>query len=137
MSRNVGNQDIKRQWHLIDAKNKILGRLASDAAQVLSGKNKPYYTPYLDTGDYVVVVNAKNVVLSGKKDSQKVYRHHSNYPGGLYTKTAADIREQKPIELITRAVTGMLPRTKLGKIMIRKLYVFPDKNHPYSDKFKS
>lgn len=135
MSRNVGNQDIKRQWHLIDAKNKVLGRLASEAAGILLGKNKNYYTPYLDTGDYVVVINAQKVNLSGKKEKQKLYRHHSNYPGGLYTKTASDLRAQKPTELITHAVTGMLPRTKLGKIMLRKMFVFPDSSHPYQDKF--
>jgi|SRR3989344_9508264 len=135
--KNIKPKDIKRQWHLVSAKNKILGRLASEAAQNLTGKNKNYYTPHLDTGDYVVVINAKEIILSGKKEKQKLYHHHSNYPGGLYTKTAADIRKQKPTELITRAVAGMLPKTKLGKTMIKKLYVFAGSDHPYSDKFKN
>ena len=133
--KNIKQKDIKRQWHLIDAKNKILGRLASDAAQILIGKTKNYYTPHLDTGDYVVVINAKEIILSGKKEKQKLYRHHSNYPGGLYTKTAADIRKQKPVELITHAVSGMLPKTKLGKMMLKKMYVFGNSTHPYKDKF--
>lgn len=135
--KTVKPKDIKREWHLIDAKSKILGRLSSEVAMHLMGKNKNIYSPNLDTGDCVVVINAQKIELSGKKEKQKKYYHHSGYPGGLYMKTAQQIREQKPEELIRNAVTGMLPKTKLGKIMLKKLYIFPDANNPYKEKFKS
>ena len=133
---NVKTTDIKRSWHLIDAEKKILGRLSVNVAQILMGKNKSYYTPYLDTGDFVVVTNAQKVALSGKKEKQKKYYHHSQFPGGLKVKTAQQVREQKPEEVIRHSVRGMLPKTKLGKLMLKKLYVFKDDKHPYSDKFK-
>ena len=134
--KNVKTTDIKRSWHLVDAEKKILGRLSVNVAQILMGKNKSYYTPYLDTGDFVVVTNAQKVALSGKKEKQKKYYHHSQFPGGLKVKTAQQVREQKPEEVIRHSVRGMLPKTKLGKLMLKKLYVFKDENHPYSDKFK-
>ncbi len=129
------NQENKN-WHLLDAKDKILGRLATEIAKVLMGKDKPEYTPYLDKGDFVVVVNAAKVKLSGKKENQKTYFHHSGYPGGLRSKTAADVRAQKPEDLVRHAVVGMMPKNKLGKLMTKKLYVFPNIDHPYRDKFK-
>jgi len=134
--KNVKTTDIKRSWHLIDAEKKILGRLSVNVAQILMGKNKSYYTPYLDTGDYVVVTNAQKVALSGKKEKQKNYYHHSQFPGGLKVKTAQEVRQTKPEELVRHSVRGMLPKTKLGKLMLKKLYVFKDDKHPYSDKFK-
>ena len=134
--KNVKTADINRSWHLIDAEKKILGRLSVNVAQILMGKNKSYYTPYLDTGDFVVVTNAQKVALSGKKEKQKKYYHHSQFPGGLKVKTAQQVREQKPEEVIRHSVRGMLPKTKLGKLMLKKLYVFKDDKHPYSDKFK-
>jgi len=134
--KNIKTTDIKRSWHLIDAEKKILGRLSVNVAQILMGKNKSYYTPYLDTGDFVVVTNAQKVALSGKKEKQKKYYHHSQFPGGLKVKTAQQVREQKPEEVIRHSVRGMLPKTKLGKLMLKKLYVFKDDKHPYSDKFK-
>jgi len=134
--KNVKTADINRSWHLIDAEKKILGRLSVNVAQILMGKNKSYYTPYLDTGDYVVVTNAQQVALSGKKEKQKKYYHHSQFPGGLKTKTAEQVRENKPEEVIRHSVRGMLPKTKLGKLMLKKLYVFKDDKHPYTDKFK-
>jgi len=134
--KNIRSADVQREWHLIDAKNKILGRLSSETAQILMGKNKSYYTPNLDTGDYIVVINAKDITLSGKKESQKKYYHHSQYPGGLYVKTASQVRKQKPEDLIRHAVIGMLPKSKLGKLMLKKLYIYPDADHPYQDKFK-
>ena len=134
--KNVKTTDIERSWYLIDAEKKILGRLSVKVAQILMGKNKSYYTPYLDTGDYVVVTNAQKVALSGKKEKQKKYYHHSQFPGGLKVKTAQQVREQKPEEVIRHSVRGMLPKTKLGKLMLKKLYVFKDDKHPYSDKFK-
>lgn len=133
--KTTREKEIQRQWHLIDAQGKILGRLASLIAHLLMGKNKPYYTPYLDCGDYVVVINASKILLSGKKESDKKYFRHSGYPGGFRVKTAAQIRAQKPEELIRHAVGGMLPKTKLGKIMTKKLFVFPASEHPYKDKF--
>src|SRR3989344_4731563 len=134
--KNVKTTDIKRSWHLFDAKKEVLGRLSTKIALILMGKNKSYYTPYLDTGDYVVVTNAQKVALSGKKEKQKKYYHHSQSPGGLKTKTAQQVRENKPEEVIRHSVRGMLPKTKLGKLMLKKLYVFKDDKHPYSDKFK-
>lgn len=134
--KTIKPKDIKRQWHLIDAKNKILGRLSSQVAQLLMGKNKSYYLPYLDTGDYVVVINAKDITLSGKKETQKKYYKHSGYPGGLYSKTAALVKKTKPEEMIRHAIRGMLPKTKMGKTMLKKLYVFTEDNHPFADKLK-
>jgi len=134
--KNVKTTDINRTWHLFDAKKEVLGRLSTKIALILMGKNKSYYTPYLDTGDYVVVTNAQKVALSGKKEKQKKYYHHSQFPGGLKVKTAQQVREQKPEEVIRHSVRGMLPKTKLGKLMLKKLYVFKDDKHPYSDKFK-
>ncbi len=135
--KTIKPKDIKREWHLIDAKSKMLGRLSSEIAMHLMGKNKNIYSPNLDTGDCVVVVNAQNILLSGKKEKQKKYFHHSGYPGGLYMKTASQIRSQMPEKLIRNAVTGMLPKTKLGKIMLKKLYIFPTSDHPYEAKFKN
>lgn len=134
--RNVTTTDIKRQWHLLDAKNQILGRLATTVAHLLMGKNKPYFSPYLDTGDNVVVINAAKVVLSGKKENQKTYARHSGYPGGLKLKTAATIRAKSPQELVRHAVVGMLPKTKLARLMLKKLSIYPGSEHPHKDKFK-
>ena len=134
--KNVKTADINRSWHLFDAKNEVLGRLSTKIALILMGKNKSYYTPHLDTGYYVVVTNAQKVALSGKKEKQKNYYHHSQFPGGLKVKTAQGVRQTKPEELVRHSVRGMLPKTKLGKLMLKKLYVFKDEKHPYSDKLK-
>ncbi|MEK9146871.1 MAG: 50S ribosomal protein L13 [Patescibacteria group bacterium] len=134
--KKIKQTDIKSEWHLIDAKNQILGRLATGVAHLLMGKNKAYWTPYLDSGESVVVINAAKVVLSGKKEKQKVYWRHSGYPGGLKSKTAATVRAQKPQELVRLAVVGMLPKTKLGRLMLKKLYIYPAGEHPHKDKFK-
>lgn len=135
--KNIKPKDIKRQWHLVDANKQILGRLSSNIARLLMGKNKSYYVPYLDTGDYVVVVNAPKVILSGKKEAQKKYYRHSGYPGSLRIKTAAQVRESKPEYMIRHAVFGMLPKTKLGKQMLKKLYIYSAGEHPHQDKFKN
>ena len=135
--KNIKAKDINRKWHLIDAKNKVLGRLTSEIAKILMGKNKSYFTPNLDTGDYVVVVNTKDVMLSGKKENQKKYYRHSGYPGGMRISTAAQVRTKKPEDLVKHAVVGMLPKTKLGKLMVKKLFVYKEAEHPYKDKFKS
>jgi len=135
--KNIKSSDIKRNWQLIDAKGKVLGRLSSEIAKLLTGKNKSYYTPHLDTGDFVVVINAKDVVLSGHKELQKKYYRHSGYPGGLSVKTAYQIRQTSSQDLIRHATKGMLPKTKLGKIMLKKLSIYADSNHPYAEKFKN
>lgn len=134
--KNIRQKNIERKWHLIDANQKILGRLSTEVSTILMGKHKNIYTPYLDTGDYVVVINAKNVALSGKKESQKKYYRHSGYPGGLYIRKASDVRQQKPEELIRHSVEHMLPKTKLGRIMVKKLYIYPGDEHPHKEKFK-
>jgi len=127
--------EIKRDWHLIDAKGKILGRLATEIATILMGKNKPNYVPYLDNGDYVVVTNAKQVKVTGQKEIQKVYTRHSGYPGGLRQETLGKLRARKPEEIITHAVKGMVPKTKLGADMIAKLHVYAAAIHPYEKNF--
>ncbi|MDD2822741.1 MAG: 50S ribosomal protein L13 [Candidatus Daviesbacteria bacterium] len=127
--------DIKRDWHLIDAKGKILGRLATEIATILMGKNKPNYVPYLDSGDYVVVTNAKLVKVTGQKETQKVYTRHSGYPGGLRQETLAKLRARKPEEIIKHAVKGMIPKTKLGADMIAKLHIYASVTHPYAKNF--
>lgn len=132
MSTNVlSAKDIKRNWHLIDAKNQTLGRLASSVAIILMGKNKPTFVPYLDNGDYVVVVNAAKVKVSGKKESQKKYIRHSGYPGGLKTEVLSEVRQVKPERLIIQAVKGMIPKTKLGRVMIKKMHVYAGSAHPF------
>ena len=123
--------EIKRSWHVIDAEGAVLGRVASKAAMLLMGKHKPSYTPFLDTGDHVIVVNAAKVRLTGKKEDQKVYRRHSGYPGGLKETTARKMRETRPVRMIEEAVWGMLPKTKLGKHMYRKLKGYPGDKHPH------
>lgn len=135
--KNIKSVDIKREWHLVDAKDKVLGRLSSQIAHILMGKNKAYYTPYLDCGDNVVVINASKVFLSGKKENHKVYFHHSGYPGGLKSKTASEIRKLKPDFLIRHGIIGMLPKNKLGKLMLQKLFIYSDTEHPHRDKFES
>jgi large subunit ribosomal protein L13 len=122
---------IERKWHLIDANGRTLGRLASRVAMILRGKNKPTFTPHVDTGDFVVIINADKVALTGKKWKEKLYIHHSGYPGGLKSFSAERIREKKPERLITLAVQGMLPKTKLGKKMIKKLKIYAGDVHPH------
>ena len=122
---------LVREWHLIDAEGEVLGRLASKAALALMGKHKPTYTPFLDTGDHVVVVNAAKVRLTGRKEEQKIYRRHSGYPGGLTETKARTVRETRPVRMIEEAIQGMLPKNKLGKQMYRKLQVYAGPKHPH------
>lgn len=129
-------KDIKREWHLVDAKGEILGRLATRIAQLLMGKKKPYFTRNLDCGDYVVVINSAKVAVSGKKEKQKKYYQHSGYPGGLKTTLLEKMRAEHPERIIIHAVSGMLPQNKLKDRMLKRLYVFPGEEHPYEDKFK-
>jgi large subunit ribosomal protein L13 len=122
---------VERLWHVIDAEDQVLGRIASDAAQLLQGKHKPAYTPHIDTGDHVVIVNAAKVRLTGRKDEQKVYRYHSGYEGGLREERAKDVRRKQPVRMVEEAVRGMLPKTKLGEAMWRKLKVYAEAEHPH------
>jgi large subunit ribosomal protein L13 len=123
--------EVIRAWHLIDADNKVLGRVASEIARILMGKNKPIYTPFLDTGDHVVVINASKVRLTGRKEEQKVYRRHTGYPGGLIETAVKEVRANHPTRIVEDAVAGMLPKTKLGKHMIKKLKVYAGDTHPH------
>jgi len=122
---------MEKDWLLVDAENKILGRLASKIASILKGKNKPIFTPYLDTGDFVVVINAKKIKLTGRKLNDKVYYHYSGYPGGMKSITPKDLLQKKPEEVIRKAVWGMLPKNSLGRKMLTKLKVYPGKTHPH------
>ena len=122
---------VERKWHLIDAEGQTLGRLATEISRLLRGKNKPQYTPHIDTGDFVVVVNAEKVVVTGKKAEQKVYRRHSGYPGGLKETSYEAMLERKPTEILRRAVRGMMPRTRLGRQQFRKLKIYAGPEHPH------
>ena len=123
--------DIQETWILLDAKGKTLGRFAAQIAKVLSGKNKPEYTPNADMGDFVIVVNAKDIAVSGKKREQKKYYRHSGYPGGIKSKLLGEVLEDSPSEVIKSAVKGMLPKSKLGRKMLSKLKVYDDSEHPH------
>jgi len=120
------------RWHLIDADGQVLGRIATRAARILQGKHKASYTPFIDTGDHVVVVNAKKVKLTGRKEDQKIYRQHSGYEGGLREERARIVRQRKPERLVEEAVRGMLPKTKMGEAMWRKLKVYAGSDHPHA-----
>ena len=123
---------ISRSWHVIDARDIVLGKLASKAAMLLMGKTKPSYTPFLDTGDHVIVINAGQVKVTGRKEQDKVYRHFTGYPGGLVEKSFRRVREERPVRIVEDAVRGMLPKTKLGKQMFRKLKVYAGDRHPHA-----
>jgi large subunit ribosomal protein L13 len=123
--------EIDRKWHLIDAKGQVLGKVAAKAAMVLMGKDKATYTPFLDTGDHVIVINAAQINLSGRKETDKVYRHHTGFLGNLKAATAGEMREKHPERLVEEAVKGMLPKTRLGRAMYTKLKVYAGEKHPH------
>jgi large subunit ribosomal protein L13 len=125
-------KDISSAWHVIDAGEQVLGRVASTTAKLLQGKHKAIYTPSMDTGDHVVIVNAAKVKLTGRKEEQKLYRRHSGYEGGLREERAKDVRQLNPVRLMEEAVRGMLPKTKLGDAMYRKLKVYAGADHPHA-----
>ena len=127
-----GAGSVERQWHVIDADGRVLGRVATTAARLLAGKHKPVYTPFLDMGDHVIVINAAKVKLTGRKETQKVYRYHSGYEGGLREERAKIVRQKDPVRLVEEAVRGMLPKTKLGEAMARKLKVYARADHPHA-----
>ena len=124
-------EELEYQWYLINAEGKVLGRLATKLANLLRGKNKPTYTPHLDTGDFVIVINAQKVVLTGKKMKDKIYYHHTGYPGGIKEMSAEKLLAKKPPEMIRVAVKGMLPKNSLGRQMLRKLKIYAGPNHPH------
>ncbi len=124
--------EIQRDWYVVDAEGMVLGRLATEVARLLRGKHKPTFAPHLDTGDHVIIINADKVVLtSGKADKKMVYRH-SGYPGGLRTRSYADLLAQRPEEAVRRTVRGMLPKTRLGRAQLRKLKVYAGPTHPHA-----
>ena len=128
---SVKASEIKRDWHVIDASGRVLGKLATEAARLIMGKHKPTYTRHLDVGDYVVVTNANKIVLTGNKSEQKVYHRHTGYPGGLKTVTFEKMIAEKPTWVIEHAVKGMLPKNRLGAAMLKKLKVYTGDAHPH------
>lgn len=130
----VKEKNIVRGWHLFDARGKILGRLATSIATQLTGKHKTTYVPHLDSGDYIVVINAKDVKVTGRKAAQKIYTSYSGYPGGLKEISYERLLNKDPRKVIQNAVSGMLPKNKLRQVRMTRLFVFADENHPYADK---
>lgn len=128
-------KDIERKWHLYDVKGRILGRISTEIARILMGKNKPYFVPFLDCGDYVVVINTSQVAVTGKKMDQKIYRHYSGYPGGQKKKALKQVMAEHPETVLRQSVSGMLPKNKLRDSMLKRLYIYSDENHPYQSKF--
>jgi large subunit ribosomal protein L13 len=124
-------EELDHQWYLVNAEGKVLGRLATELVKILKGKNKPTYTPHVDTGDFVIVVNAGKVTLTGKKMKDKIYYHHTGYPGGIKEMNAEKLLAKKPTEMIRMAVKGMLPKNSLGRQMIRKLKIYAGPSHPH------
>ena len=122
---------INRQWYLVDAENQTLGRLATEVASVLRGKNKPNFTPHLDTGDFVVIVNAEKIQVTGRKGTQKLYRRHSGRPGGMKVETFNSLQERIPERILEKAIKGMLPHNALGRQLFRKLKVYKGSEHPH------
>ncbi len=123
--------NIRREWLLIDANDKVLGRLATEIARRLRGKHKPEYTPHMDTGDYIVVINAEKVHVTGNKETGKLYHHHTGFPGGLKTASLAVLREKAPERILQTAVKGMLPKNPLGRAMFKKLKIYAGADHPH------
>ncbi|MCQ2548218.1 MAG: 50S ribosomal protein L13 [Clostridia bacterium] len=124
--------DVERKWYVVDAEGKTLGRLAAQVAMVLRGKNKPIYTPHVDCGDYVIIINADKVNVTGKKREDKIYKHHTGYPGGLKEVAFKDLQAAKPEEIIRHAVKGMLPKGRLGRQMFKKLKVYAGPEHAHA-----
>jgi large subunit ribosomal protein L13 len=127
----MANWDIEKKWYVVDATDLVLGRMSTVVATKLMGKDKPQYTPHLDLGDFVIIVNAEKVKLTGNKEKDKMYYNHSGYPGGLRKRNAATMRAQYPEEMIYRAIKGMIPHNRLGRKMIKKLYVYKGSEHSH------
>ncbi|HAG16690.1 MAG TPA: 50S ribosomal protein L13 [Bacteroidales bacterium] len=131
-TKSANKQTVEKEWLLIDAENEILGRLASKVANILRGKNKPSYTPHVDCGDYVVIINADKIRLSGNKWEAKTYVHHTGYPGGQRSTTANELMAKKPFAMVEKAVKGMLPKNRLGAQMFRNMHVYAGIEHPHA-----
>ena len=129
--------EANRQWHEIDAKDQILGRLSTKVANLLRGKEKTTFAPNIDIGDYVVVINAKDIRVTGKKMEQKIYYRHTGYPGGLKQKTLKELKKGKPEDVIRKAVSGMLPKNKLRNLWLKRLYIYQNEEHPYKNKVEN
>ncbi len=125
-------EEVQRKWYLIDADGKTLGRLATEVARILRGKHKPIYTPHIDTGDHVIVINAEKVKVTGKKYTDKLYYRHTGYPGGIKVKNFAELIRTKPQQVIEKAVWGMIPHNRLGRSVFKKLRVYPGPDHPHA-----
>jgi len=124
--------ELSRKWYIVDAQDQVLGRLASHAANLLSGKLKPTWVPFMDMGDHVIVINAEKIKLTGRKPEQKIYYRHTGYPGGLKSVTARDLKAKHPHRMVEQAIKGMLPKNKLGRAMAKKLKVYAGESHPHS-----
>ena len=129
---SIRAEEITRDWYLVDAENQILGRLASRVAQILRGKNKPYFTPHMDMGDFVVIINAEKVKVTGNKEADKTYFRHSGYPGGITEVNLKQVRQQHPEKIITNAVKGMLPHNHLGRRLLKHLKIYATEVHPHA-----
>ncbi|PZP51049.1 MAG: 50S ribosomal protein L13 [Pseudopedobacter saltans] len=131
-TKHANAATVQRTWYVVDGTNQTVGRIAARIAAILRGKNKPYYTPHVDCGDYVIITNAEKVILTGKKMDQKLYDHFTGYPGGLKEEKAKDLIKRRPEVLMERAVKGMLPKNRLGRKMYGKLFVYVGENHPHA-----
>lgn len=137
LTKPTKTKDITRAWHQIDVKDAVLGRTATQVANILMGKGKPYFAKNMDCGDYVVITNASAVKVTGNKEKAKTYTRYSGYPGGLHSARLEEVRAKDPRKIITHAVSGMLPKNKLRAQFLKRLYVYPHAEHPYADKFTS
>ncbi|OGO02235.1 MAG: 50S ribosomal protein L13 [Chloroflexi bacterium RBG_13_53_26] len=137
MTYSMKGSDIEHRWHVMDASGKTLGRLATEVARLLQGKNKPMYSRHLDNGDFVIVINAAKVCVTGKKSEQKIYYRHTQYPGGLRSTTFAKMIETHPVRVVEHAVKGMLPHNRQGRAMARRLKVYPEGAHPHQAQIKA
>lgn len=131
-TKSAKKEEVNRKWYVFDADGEIVGRSATRIATVLRGKHKPDFTPHVDTGDNVIIINAEKIRFTGAKMAQKEYQRYSGYPGGQKRRTAAEMMEKKPVAIIEKAVRGMLPKTKLGRAMFKKLYVYTGSEHPHA-----
>ena len=130
-TKSIRKEDVQKEWYVIDAEGKTVGRLATTVANLLRGKHKPSFTPHVDNGDYVIIINAEKVKFTGDKLSQKEYLRYSGYPGGLKRRTAAEMLEKKPTAIVEKAVKGMLPKNRLGRDLFRNLFVYAGSDHPH------
>jgi large subunit ribosomal protein L13 len=130
-TKHANEATVKRNWYVVDGTNQTVGRMCARIAAILRGKNKAYYTPHVDTGDFIIVINAEKAVLTGDKMNQKMYDHYTGYPGGLKEETAVNLQRRRPEVLIERAVKGMLPKNRLGRKMYKKLFVYAGAEHPH------